>query len=239
MSSSEPMWNFSALPEEPIAEHLEQSEEDEAHPINLEAEEVPPQETQAQPGLMDQKTVQWLIDQLNYFGQLVQVIHDEKIPADLNETLQKIMRNTQNLPEMISTLDSLNSRHLLYELGTNVIKTRVQELTDQGKAANVQLSNLFQLQSQIFQGLGKQLTTLLELSERIDRLATGGRNGQRVTLHTAATAPEGSLFSRVMAGCRAIGRFFGSQPLGIFAAIILIAVIVALKMYEMSQGKEL
>jgi hypothetical protein len=29
------------------------------------------------------------------------------------------------------------------------------------------------------------------------------------------------------------------QSLGIFAAIILIAVIVALKMYEMSQGKKL
>jgi flagellin-like protein len=29
------------------------------------------------------------------------------------------------------------------------------------------------------------------------------------------------------------------QSLGIFAAVILIAVIVALKMYEMSQGKEL
>jgi hypothetical protein len=73
---------------------------------------------------------------------------------------------------------------------------------------NVQLSNLFQLQSQIFQGLGTQLTTLLELSERIDRLATGGRSGQRATLRTAATTPESSLFSRVMAGHRAIGRFF-------------------------------
>lgn len=71
-----------ALPEEPNPEHPEQSEEDETHPINLEAEEVPLQETQAQPGPIDQKTVQWLIDQLNYLGELVQVIHDEKIPAD-------------------------------------------------------------------------------------------------------------------------------------------------------------
>jgi hypothetical protein len=78
------------LPEEPIAEHPEQSEEDEAHPINLEAEEVPPQETSAQTGLIDQKTVQWLIDQQNYFGQLVQVIHDEKIPADCTSKNQKL-----------------------------------------------------------------------------------------------------------------------------------------------------
>ena len=67
------------------------------------------------------------------------------------------------------------------------------------------------MQSQIFQGLWTQLAMLLELSERIDRLATGGRNGQRATLRTAADAPEGLLFSRVMAGCRAVGRFFGSQ----------------------------
>jgi len=67
------------------------------------------------------------------------------------------------------------------------------------------------MQSQIFQGLWTQLAMLLELSERIDRLATGGRNGQRATLRTAADGPEGLLFSRVMAGCRAVGRFFGSQ----------------------------
>jgi hypothetical protein len=71
------------------------------------------------------------------------------------------------------------------------------------------------MQSQIFQGLWTQLTTLLELSERIDRLATGGRNGQRATLHTAADAPEGSLSSRVTAGCRAVGRFFGGQVIRI------------------------
>jgi hypothetical protein len=79
-----------ALPEDPNPEHPEQSEEDETHPINLEAEEVPLQETQAQPGPIDQKTVQWLIDQLNYLGELVQVIHDEKIPADCTSKNRKL-----------------------------------------------------------------------------------------------------------------------------------------------------
>lgn len=51
-------------------------------------------------------------------------------PSAVNETLQNIMKNTQNLPEMKTTLDNLNSRHILYELGTNVIKTRVQELSE-------------------------------------------------------------------------------------------------------------
>jgi hypothetical protein len=51
-------------------------------------------------------------------------------PSAVNEILQNIMKNTQNLPEMKITLDNLNSRHILYELGTNVIKTRVQELSE-------------------------------------------------------------------------------------------------------------